>query len=76
MSLSRGSTDTSFTGNVSLALSTDPGTPVATVAAVNGVATFTGLTLDTPGATYVYEASAAGLATVSTNPIALPIRFA
>jgi streptogramin lyase len=64
-----GPTDTSFTGNVSLALSTNPSAPVATVSAVNGVATFTGLTLNTPGATYVYEASASGLAIVNTNPI-------
>jgi streptogramin lyase len=65
-----GPTDTEFNGSVSLALASNPGTPVATVSASNGVATFTGLTLDTVGSDYVYQATGGDLA-VSTSAISV-----
>jgi streptogramin lyase len=63
-----GATDTLFTGSVSLALSSDLGTPIATVSAIDGVATFTNVTVDTAGNGYTIQATGGGLAAVSTNP--------
>ncbi len=63
-----GPTDTSFTGSVSLALSTDLGTPIATTSAVGGVATFSDLTVDTAGSNYTLQATGGGLAAVNTDP--------
>jgi len=65
------SVDAPFNGNVTIALGANPGgssfTPV-TVTAVNGVATFTGLTLNNAGNGYTLQASSAGLTTQMTQP--------
>ena len=49
--------DTSFTGVVSLALAANPDVPIATTTAAGGVATFSGVTLDTAGNDYVLQAT-------------------
>jgi hypothetical protein len=65
---------TSFAGNVTLALGTNPGgvsfTPV-TVAAVAGVATFTGLEHDKVGTGYTLSASATGLTAGVSAPLTI-----
>jgi hypothetical protein len=59
-----------FTGNVTLSLASNPGGATLggtlTVAAVNGVASFSGLTLNAPGTGYTLEATASGLTSVAT----------
>ena len=59
---SYGNVDTSFSGNVTIAMASDPGAGalggMLTVAASQGVATFSGLTLDVAGTGYSIEASA------------------
>src|SRR5205823_3210060 len=63
---------TSFNGAVTVAIATGPAGATlggtTTVTAVNGVATFTGLTLDLAG-TYTLTASGGGLTAVTTNAI-------
>lgn len=60
---SSGSAATGYTGNISLAIDTNPGSPAGTlsgtttVAAVAGVATFTGLSIDQLGDGYTLLAS-------------------
>jgi len=66
-----GNVDSSFNGSVTVALnlpSTFGGT--LTVTAVNGVATFSGLTVDQAGLYYL-SVSANGLATVTTGPVSV-----
>src|SRR5207247_5069353 len=61
----QGNTDPSFTGNVTVALGTNPGggtlSGTTTVAAVNGVAAFSTLTINRAGTGYTLAASARGL---------------
>src|SRR5207237_6870644 len=61
----QGNTDPSFTGNVTVALGTNPGggtlSGTTTVAAVNGVAAFSTLTINRTGTGYTLAASASGL---------------
>src|SRR5207247_4618657 len=60
-----GNTAQSFTGNVTVALGANPGSATlsgtTTIAAANGVATFTGLSLDKTGTGYTLTAAAGGL---------------
>ena len=66
-----GNTNTSATGSISLAFSTNPGGATlggtTTVAAVAGVATFSNLTVSATGVGYVLGASAAGLTSGVSN---------
>lgn len=68
-----GNTATAFTGTVSLAFGVNPGaaTLVGTtsVAAVAGVATFTGLRVNVATSGYTLVASSAGLTSVTSSPI-------
>src|SRR5207244_1006825 len=61
----QGNTATGFTGNVTVAIGANPsgGTlaGTATVAAVSGVATFSGLSIDKAGTGYTLVASSSGL---------------
>ncbi len=63
---------TSFTGNVTLAIGTNPGggtlTGMATVAAVAGVATFSGMSIDKSGSGYTLTATATPLQSTSCGP--------
>ena len=67
-----GNTDTSFTGNVTVAIGANPGSGVLSGttlhAAVSGVATFSGLSIDKSGTGYTLTAASTGLggATSST----------
>ena len=65
-----GNTVTSFAGNVTLAIGTNPGGSTLggtlTVAAVAGIATFSNLTLNQPGTGYTLAASATGLASATS----------
>lgn len=67
-----GQRDQSANSNVTLALTTGPNGGVlsgtTTVAAVNGLATFSNLTVNTAG-TYTFTASSAGFSSVTTGPI-------
>ncbi len=67
-----GNTATTFTADVTVAIGTNPGagtlSGTATVAAVNGVATFATLSIDKVGAGYTLTASAAGLTGATTAP--------
>ena len=63
---------TSSTATVTLAITSGTGTPGATitgnsVAAVNGVATFSNLTIDKAGLGYTLDASSAGVPTVTSS---------
>jgi subtilisin family serine protease len=64
---SLGNTFTTFTGDVTLAIGTNPGggtlTGRVTVAAVGGIATFSNLTIDRSGSGYSFTATASGAAT-------------
>ncbi|NWJ49103.1 MAG: hypothetical protein HXX08_24870 [Chloroflexi bacterium] len=66
-------TATSFSGTVTVAIKSGTGTPgatlggTATISAVNGVATFSDLSLDKSGTGYVLTASATGLTSANTN---------
>ena len=66
-----GNVDTGFVGSVTIALSTNPGSATfggtLTVSAVNGVASFTGLTINAPGTGYVIQATANGLTTATSS---------
>jgi DNA-binding beta-propeller fold protein YncE len=67
-----GNVDTSFTGNVALALASNPGGATlggtTSMNAANGVAAFTGLTLDKTGTGYTIQATGSGLTPATTNP--------
>jgi len=60
-----GNTVTGFTGNVSVAIGTNPGggtlSGTTSVAAVNGVATFANLSINKAGTGYTLQATASGL---------------
>ena len=64
--------DTTFTGNVTLALDVDPGSAtlggVLTVAAVEGVATFPGISLDVAATGYTLAATSSGLVAATSTP--------
>ncbi len=66
-----GSVDTTFHGTVTLSLAANPGgstlSGTLTVTAVNGVATFTGLSLNNAGTGYVIQAASSGLSSVTTS---------
>ena len=71
-----GNTATGFTGNVTVAIGTNPGGGTlggtATHAAVAGVATFSGLTIDKAGTGYTLTAAAgAGLTTGTSSPFSV-----
>src|SRR5207249_12121195 len=61
----QGNTDPTFTGNVTVAIATNPGggtlSGTTTVAAVNGIAAFSTLTINRTGTGYTLAASASGL---------------
>jgi len=67
-----GNTATGFTGNVTLAIANNPSggalSGTATVAAVNGVAAFTNLSINLAGAGYTLAASASGLTGSTSAP--------
>ena len=66
-----GTTVTSFTGNITIAIGNNPGagtlSGTTTVAAVNGVATFNNLSINRTGNGYTLTASANGLAGATSN---------
>ncbi len=68
---SSGNVDTSYNGTVTVALSNNPGGATLggtlTVAVQSGVATFSGLTLDTTGTGYTLLASSSSLPTTTTS---------
>jgi hypothetical protein len=68
---SSGTVDSSFHGSVTIALGSNPGGSTLggtlTVTAVNGVATFSNLTLNNPGTGYTLQASSSGLTGVTSN---------
>jgi Ca2+-binding RTX toxin-like protein len=68
-----GTIDPTFNGAVTLSLGNNPGGAALggtlTVNAVNGVATFTGLTLNQPGIGYTLHVSAGGLTGVTTTAV-------
>ena len=70
-----GTTITSFTGNISLAIGTNPGggtlAGTTTVAAVGGVATFSNLRIEQAGAGYTLAASASGLTGATSAPFSI-----
>ena len=63
--------DSAYNGNVTVAIANNPGVSTLggtlTVAAVNGVATFSGLTLNNAGNGYTFQATASGLPTITTG---------
>ncbi len=65
-----GNLDPTFNGSVTIALASNPNSETlggtSTVTATAGVATFTGLTLDTPGGSYSLQASSGKLASQPT----------
>src|SRR5262249_5198455 len=70
---SYGNVDRSFQGSVTLALANHPGGATLggtrTVNAVNGVASFSGLTLSTPGTGYTLQATSAGLTATTSRAL-------
>ena len=68
-----GNVDPNFSGSVTLGLDMNPasGTLAGTLtaAAVNGVAIFTGLTIDNAGSGYTLQASATGLTSATTSAV-------
>src|SRR5439155_77071 len=68
----QGNTATAFSANVTVALGANPGggtlSGTATVAAVGGVATFAGLSVNKSGTGYALAATATGLAGAASNP--------
>jgi hypothetical protein len=66
-----GNTVANDTRNVSLAIGTNPGSGglsgTTTVAAVGGIATFTGLSINAAGAGYTLNATATGVTSAATN---------
>ena len=69
---SLGGLETTFSGNITISLANNPGGSTlggtTTVAAKGGVATFTGLTLNNPGAGYTLQVSGGGLTPATTTP--------
>src|SRR5947209_17457790 len=69
-----GATATSFAGQVTLALGTNPAggrlSGTATVTAVNGVATFSDLAIDRAATGYTSSAAASSLSTCPTSAVA------
>jgi Bacterial Ig-like domain (group 3) len=67
----QGHTATTFTGNVTVAIGTNPGggtlSGTKTVAAVSGVATFSSLSIDKAGTGYTLTAAAASLTTATSS---------
>ena len=67
-----GNVDPTFNGSVTLSLATNPGSATLggtlNVKAVNGVATFSGLTINNPGMGYTLKASSTGLTAGTTDP--------
>ena len=70
---SQGNPDATFDGSVTLGLATNPGGSVLggtlTVDAVNGVATFSDLTITNPGSGYTFQATSNGLTSATSAPI-------
>jgi hypothetical protein len=70
---SRGNVETAFNGNVTVAMAPNSANGglggTLTVAAVNGVAAFPGLTLNNTGSGYTLQAASSGLAAVTSGPI-------
>ena len=68
-----GNVATSYNGTVTIALATNPGGAsldgTLTVAAVKGVATFSGLTLNNPGTGYTLNVTASGVSSATTTGI-------
>ncbi len=66
-----GNVDATFSGGITLALSTNPGLSTlsgsTTVVVVSGVATFSDLTINKAANGYVLSASSAGLSTVTST---------
>ena len=65
---------TSFSGNITIALGSNPGGGTltgATVATVNGVATFSNLSIDRTGAGYTLAASTNGLSGATSNSFSI-----
>ena len=66
---------TSFTGNITISISTNPGgstlSGTATVAAVAGVATFSNLSLNRSASGYRLQATSPGLAAATSNTFAI-----
>ncbi len=64
--------DTSYNGSVTVSLASNPGNSTLggtlTVQAVNGVATFSGLTISNPGLAYTLQVSATGTYAITTTP--------
>src|SRR5206468_2693071 len=67
--------DPTFAGNVTVVLATNPGggslDGTTTVQAVNGVATFVGLTLNNAGTGFTLQVSGSGIPGVSTSPFSV-----
>ena len=70
-----GAINTAFSGNITLQLANNPGGSflggLTTVAAHNGVAVFTGLTLNNPGSSYIITASTPGLVGAPSAPFSI-----
>jgi hypothetical protein len=66
-----GNTDTSFTGTVTVAIGTNPGSGTlsgtTSLAAVHGVATFSGLSIDKSGTGYTLTAASTGLSGATSS---------
>ena len=64
--------DTNFSGMLTVSLGNNPGNSTLggtlMVPVVNGVATFTGLTVSNPGLAYTLQIAGSGLATITTAP--------
>ena len=71
----QGNTVQSFTGSVSVAIGANPGggtlSGTATVAAVQGIASFSTLSIDRSGAGYTLSASSGGLTGASSTPFTI-----
>ncbi len=74
---SLGDVATSFAGNVTLALASNPGSGTLSgtlsVKAVNGVATFSGLSLNNLGFGYTIQATGGGFQPATTNPFNISV---
>src|SRR6266550_96826 len=75
-----GNTVTNATATVTVALGANPGagtlSGTLTVAAIQGIATFSNLRIDRPGSGYTLVASAAGLSGATSVPLAVTLTFA
>ena len=74
-----GNVSTTFGGSVSLALGSDPGGAslggTVTVSAVDGVATFSGVTVSQPGVGYTFQATASGLSAGASSAFTVQDRL-